>query len=89
MEVFFIYTLKLAHGGRLSLSAQSPRLQVVIGLPDSPKTEAKGVILVRGPWYETLGSPDLPFTLNRGMSFPGVFGFWGLYVVVCLSYVFY
>ena len=24
VEVFFIYTLKLAHGGRLSLSAQSP-----------------------------------------------------------------
>ena len=88
VEVFFIYTLKLAHGGRLSLSAQSPRLQVVTGLPDSPKTEAKGVILVRGPWYETPGSPDLPFTLNRGMSFPGVFEFWDLYVVVCLPYVF-
>ena len=26
IEVYFIYTLKLAHGGRLSLSAQSPRL---------------------------------------------------------------
>ena len=46
VEVFFIYTLKLAHGNRLSLSAQSPRLQVVTGLPNSPKTEAKGVILV-------------------------------------------
>ena len=50
VEVFFIYTLKLAHGGQLSLSAQSPRLQVVIGLPDLPKTDAKGVILVRGSW---------------------------------------
>ena len=67
--------LKLAHGGRLSLSAQSPRLQVVTGLPDSPKTEARGVILVRGPWHETPGSPNLLFTLNRGMSFPGVFEF--------------
>ena len=89
VKVFFIYTLKLAHGGRLSLSAQSPRLQVLTGLPDLPKTEAKGVILVRGPWYETPGSPDLPFTLSRGMPFPSVFKFWGLYVVVCLSYVFY
>ena len=75
VEVFFIYTLKLAHGGRLSLSAQSPRLQVVMGLPDSPKTEARGIILVRGPWHETPGSPDLPLTLNQGMSFPGVFEF--------------
>ena len=88
MEVFFIYTLKLVHGGRLSLSAQGPRLQVVTGLPDSPKIEAKGVILIKGPWYETLGSLDLLFTLNRTMSFPGVFKLWDLYVVVRLSYVF-
>ena len=88
VEVFFIYTLKLAHGGRLSLSTKSPRLQVVTGLPDSPKTEAKGVILVRGPWYEAPGSPDLSFTLNREMSFPGVLKFWDLYVIVCLPYVF-
>ena len=88
VEVFFIYTLKLAHGGRLSLSAQSPRLQFVTVLPDSPKTEAKGVILVRGLWYETPGSPNLPFTLNSTMSFLGVFKLWDLYVVVRLSYVF-
>ena len=88
VDVYFIYTLKLAHEGRLSLSTQSPRLQFVTGLPDSPKTEAKGVILVRGPWYETPGSPDLPFTLNRSISFPGVFKLWDLYVVVHLSYVF-
>ena len=49
VEVCFIYTLKLGRGGRLSMSAQSPRLQFVTGLPDSPKTEAKGVILARGP----------------------------------------
>ena len=80
VEVCFIYTLKLGHGGRLSMSAQSPRLQFVMGLPDSPKTEAKGVILVRGPWYETSISPDLLFTLNRSMSFPGVLMLWDLYV---------
>ena len=81
VEVYFIYTLKLAHGGQLSLSAQSPRLQFVTGLPDLPKTKAKGVILVRGPWYETSGSPDLPFTLNRTMGFPSVFKLWDLYVI--------
>ena len=73
VEVCFIYTLKLAHGGQLSLSAQSPQLQFVMGLPDSLKTEAKGVILVRGPWYETPGSHDLLFALNQSMSFPSVF----------------
>ena len=88
VEVFFIYKLKLAHGGRLSLLIQSPQLKVVTGLLDSPKIEAKGVILVRGPWYKTPSSLDLPFTLNRGMSFPGVFEFWDLYFIVCLPYVF-
>ena len=55
-------------------------MQFVTGLPDSPKTEAKGVILVRGPWYETLGSTDLPFVLNQSMSFPCVFKLWDMYV---------
>ena len=70
------------------MSAQSPRLQFVRGLPDSPKAEAKGVILVKGPWHETPGSLGLPFTLNRSMSFPGVFKLWGLYVSVRLSFTF-
>ena len=64
VEICFIYTLKLGTGGRLSMSAHCPRLQFVIWLPDSPKTEVKGVVLVKGPWYETLGSPRLPFNLN-------------------------
>ena len=34
VEVCFIYTLKMGHGGQLSMSAQSPRLQFVTGLPD-------------------------------------------------------
>ena len=46
------------------------------------------MILVRGPWYETLGSPDLPFALNQSMSFPGVFKLLDLYVVVRLSFAF-
>ena len=88
VEVCFIYTLKLGHRGRLFMSAQSPRLQFVTGLPNSPKTEAKGVILVRGPWYETPGSPDLPFTLNGSMSFPGLYKLLGLYIGVRLSFTF-
>ena len=65
VEVCFTYTLRLSHGGRLCMSTKSPRLQFVTGLPDSPKFEAKGVILVRGPWDKTPGSPDLSFVVNR------------------------
>ena len=56
----------------MSMSVLSPRLQVVNGLPDSPKTEAKGTLLVRGPWDETPGSPGLPLNINRSQSYPGV-----------------
>ena len=63
------------------MSVQSPRLQFVTRLPNSPKTDAKGVILVRGQWYKTPGSPDLPFILNRTMGFSGVFKLWDLYVI--------
>ena len=50
VEICFVYTLKLKTGGRLSMFAHNPRLKFVTGLPDSPKTEAKGVVLVKGPW---------------------------------------
>ena len=71
VEVFFAYTLRIAQGGRMSMSAQSPCFQFVTRLLNSPKSEAKGV--VRGSWDETLGSPDLPFDVNHTMSFPGVY----------------
>ena len=72
VELCIIYFLRVGQGGRMSMSVLNPRLQVVNGLPDSPKTEAKGVFLVRGPWDESPGSPDLPFVINRSQSFPGV-----------------
>ena len=56
----------------MSMSVLSPRFQIVNGLPNSPKTEAKGALLVRGPWDETSGSPKLSFNVNRSQSFPGV-----------------
>ena len=73
VEICFIYALKVGLGGRLSMSVWSVRLQIVNGLPDSPKTEAKGAVLVRGPWDETLGSPGLPFRVNPSQSFPGAY----------------
>ena len=72
VEICFIYTLKLGIGGQLSMSAHNPRLQFVTELPDSPKTEVKGVVLVKGPWYETPSSLGLPFDLNRSFYFPGL-----------------
>ena len=33
----------------------------------------KGVVLVEGSWYETPGSPRLPFDLNQSLMFPGLF----------------
>ena len=72
VEVCFAYSLILRRRGRLSFSILDSRLQFVNGLPDFPKTEAKGVILVKGPWDETPSSPDLPFYINRSQRFPGV-----------------
>ena len=56
----------------MSMSVLNPRLHVVNRLPNSPKTEAKGVLLVRGPWDESPSSLSLPFDINRSQSFPGV-----------------
>ena len=64
VEIFFIYTLKLGIGGYLSMLTHSPWLQFVTGLLDSAKTEAKRVVLVKGLWYETSGSPRIPFNLK-------------------------
>ena len=72
VELFIIYFLNRGSGGRMSMSVQSPHLQIVNGLPDSPKTEAKGALLVRGSWDETPSSPGLPFNVNRSQSFPGL-----------------
>ena len=72
VEICFIYTLKLRIGCRLSMLTHSPRLQFVTRLPNSLETEAKGVVLVRGPWYETLGSLRLPFDLNQSLMFSGL-----------------
>ena len=49
VELFIIYFLNVGSSGRMSMSVLSPRLHIVNGLPDSPKSEAKGALLVRGP----------------------------------------
>ena len=79
VDISFIYNLKLRIGGGLSMLAHSPWLQFVTGLSDSPKTEAKEVVLVKGLWYETSSSPRLPFDLNKSLLFPGLFQLSGTY----------
>ena len=71
VEIFIIYLLNIGSDGQMSVLVLSPRLQIVNGLPDSPKMEAKGALLVRGPWDETPGSPELPFNVTRSQSFLG------------------
>ena len=70
-DLNIIYFLNVGSSGPMSMSILNPRLQIVNGLPDSPKIEAKGALLVRGPWDETPRSPRLPFNVNRSQSFPG------------------
>ena len=72
IEICFAFSLTLRRGGQMSMLILDSRLQFMNGLPDSPKKEAKGVIIVRGPWDKTPGSPGLPFDINRSQSFPGV-----------------
>ena len=72
VKLCIIYFLRVGQGGRMSMSVLNPRLHIVNGLPDSPKTKAKGVLLVRGPWDESPGSLGLPFDINRSQTFPGV-----------------
>ena len=67
------------------MSVRNSRLQIVNGLLDSPKTEAKGALLVRWPSDETPGSPELPFKVNRSQSFPGGYGF-SLLTCMCVSF---
>ena len=81
VEICFIYTLKLETRGCLFMSAHSPQLQFVTRLLDSPKMEAKGVVQVKGPWYEIFGSPGLLFNMNQSLTFPGLslFLFWYIF----------
>ena len=73
VEILIIYSLIIGPGGRMYMSILNPRFQIANGLPDSPRIEAKGALLVKGPWDETSSSPGLPFNVNLSQSFPGLF----------------
>ena len=82
VEKCFVYTLKLGTVGWLSMLAHSPRQQLVTRLSDSPKIEVKGVVLVGGPRYETLGSQGLPFDVNQSLDVPRLVLVW-LQIMLC------
>ena len=63
-----ITRLAFLQGSTLGLGA--PLCRCSLEVPASTKTEAKGVVLVKGPWYETPGSPGLPFDVNQSLVFP-------------------
>ena len=67
--MFRLY-IEVGTRGWLSMSVHSPRLLFVTRLPDSPKMEANGGVLVRGLWYETPDSLGLPFDVNQSLTFP-------------------
>ena len=69
VEVCFAYTLRVVQGGRMSMSAQTLRLQFVIGLPNSPKSDAKGLILVRGLGMRHLVPPTFRLMLTMLCTF--------------------
>lgn len=87
LEVLFVYMINMNQKGifSLSLSAHIPSLQLVTGLLDSNKDEAKGHILVLGLWGGLLEHPDRDFVPRRMLHVPGRIG----YDFLCLSSVAY
>ena len=87
VEICFIYALKVGQGGRLSMSVRNARLQLINGLPDLPKTEAKGALLVRGlrmrPWV------SLSFLLGFGHNHFQVCTSNGFGLLMCMCVSFY
>ena len=56
------------------MSAHSPQLQFV--------TKVKEVVLVRGLWHVTPGSPWMPFDMDQSISFPSLFEFDGSHFIL-------
>lgn len=50
LEVLFIYMVKMSQNEKFSLAAHILSFHLVTGLPNSNKGEAKGHVLVSGPW---------------------------------------
>lgn len=83
LETLFVYIVKMSQNERFSLSAHTPSLQLVTGLPNSNKGRTKGHILISGPWdglYEGSGREFYP---RCSLEIPNRTCFYNL----CLSFV--
>ena len=72
LEILFIYTIKKGRNDVFSLSASTPSLQLVTGLPDSTKGAARGHVLIKGPWAGLLLHQEEEFAPNLSLKIPGV-----------------
>ena len=71
LEVLFIYTIKKSKKDIFSMFAHISSLQLVTGLLDSNKGEAKGHALVRGAWAGLMEHPEMDFCPNHSLKIPG------------------
>ena len=70
------------------MSVRNARLQLINGLPDSPKTEAKGALLVRGPWMRPRVSLSFLLGLTGHSLFQVCTGN-GFGLLTCMCVIFY
>ena len=71
LEVLFVYTIKKGKNDICSMFTHIPSFQLVTNLLDSNKREAKGHVLVRGPWAGLSEHPERDFSPNYSLKLPG------------------
>ena len=71
LEVLFICTIKKGKKDIFNMLAHIPSFQLVIGLPNSNKGEAKGHALVRGAWTGLIEHLEMDFYPNHSLKIPG------------------
>ena len=71
LEVLFVYTIKKGKNDICSMFTHIPSFQLVTNLLDSNKREAKGHVLVRGPWVGLSEHPESDFCSNYSLKLSG------------------
>ena len=74
LEVLFVYTIKMSRKGIFKLFTHILSLQLVTGLLDSNKGNAKGHVLVWGLWVGLVEDPDRDFCPHFSLKIPGRIG---------------
>ena len=87
LEILFVYTIKMSKKGIFKLFAHILSLQLVTGLSDSNKGNAKRHVLVWGLWAGLVEDPDRDFCPRFSLKIPGGIGsicFFTLSFVACM-----